>query len=410
MVDLSKTPRVSICLPSYNHAQFLPAAIDSILRQTYQDFEIIIVDDGSMDGSLQIAEDYALRHPSQILVLTHPERRNLGISETVNLAYRHCRGEYWSGLPSDDMLVPDKLERQVAFLDANPNIGWVYSYAKLVDEVGQPLAGFQNFGEDITRDSHPLRRLIQKNSIPGMTVLMRRSCTDKVGLHETSIIYSDWEFWLRMLAKCPVGFLSYPLVLYRTHSYNTSSVQPHENMRRALEVMHSFRVRVEKSHDTAATDVRMLALIDLQSAFYFFCLRQEKDATGSLQSAFQNDVTLAQDGKFFAEWLRERIFELTYTFAAASKERSFASWVRNNLPSTAEKGLAARVLAAEMAEAAFNCRETDLKTSGHLSLSCLKNDPSWMLDRSFRYVLLEIFFGQELMKKARRIKLGWTKE
>ena len=298
MIDLSKTPRVSICLPSYNHAQFLPAAIDSILRQTYRDFEIIIVDDGSTDGSLEIAQDYALRHPSQVFVFTHPGHRNLGISETVNLAYQESCGEYWSGLPSDDMLCPDKLERQVAFLDANPNIGWVYSYAKPVDEAGHALTELSLFGGDITGDNHPVRSLLQKNWVFGMTALMRRSCTEKVGLHASSLLYSDWEFWLRMIAECRAAFLPYPLALYRVHHYNTSvNIPPHETMRRSLAVMLSFRPKAERL-GAAKVDVRTLALIDLQTSFFLFCLSQEVDAALHLQSAFQTDPTLAEDERF----------------------------------------------------------------------------------------------------------------
>src|SRR6476660_5130840 len=124
------TPRVSVCIPSYNHAPYLAEAIDSVLAQTYRDFEIVLVDDGSTDDSLEIAQGYAARFPDVVRVLTHANHANLGISETVNLAYQESRGEFWSGLPSDDMLYPDKLERQVAFLDAHPNIGWLYSHAE----------------------------------------------------------------------------------------------------------------------------------------------------------------------------------------------------------------------------------------------------------------------------------------
>ena len=106
---MSHEPRVSVCIPSYNHAPYLPAAIESVLGQTFADFELVIVDDGSTDNSLEVAETYAARHPSKVRVHTHPGRLNRGISETVNLAYRLTRGEFWMGVPSDDVLHPDKL-------------------------------------------------------------------------------------------------------------------------------------------------------------------------------------------------------------------------------------------------------------------------------------------------------------
>jgi glycosyltransferase involved in cell wall biosynthesis len=92
--SMSHQPRVSVCVPSYNHARYLPDTIESVLGQTYRDFEVVVVDDGSTDDSLAIAESYAARHPDRVRVFTHPGRRNLGISETVNLAARLSRGEF----------------------------------------------------------------------------------------------------------------------------------------------------------------------------------------------------------------------------------------------------------------------------------------------------------------------------
>src|SRR2546427_3598573 len=129
-------PKVSITIPSYNHARFLPAAIESALAQTYQHLEIIIVDDGSTDGSLQIAEEYGRRHADVIKVITHAGLRNRGISETVNLGFESATGSYWCGLPSDDLFHPRKIAEQVAFLERHPEIGWVYGYAQYIDTNG----------------------------------------------------------------------------------------------------------------------------------------------------------------------------------------------------------------------------------------------------------------------------------
>src|SRR2546423_1388004 len=140
-------PRASVIIPSYNHAQYLPTAIESVLGQTYRDFEVVIVDDGSTDGSLEVARSYAERHPSKVRVFTHPGHANCGISETVNYAFSLSRGEFLSGLPSDDMLYPDKLGRQVAYLDERPEAGWVYSYADYVDDASRPLTHLGLFGK-----------------------------------------------------------------------------------------------------------------------------------------------------------------------------------------------------------------------------------------------------------------------
>src|SRR3954468_11417826 len=106
-------PLVSVMIPSYNHAPYLPAAIESVLAQTLEDFELIIGDDGSIDDSLDIARRYAEADP-RIRVLTHAAEGHRGIGATGNLMRPTARGRYWFGLPSDDVLYPDTLEREVA--------------------------------------------------------------------------------------------------------------------------------------------------------------------------------------------------------------------------------------------------------------------------------------------------------
>src|SRR5882724_1252462 len=193
-------PKVSVCIPSFNHARFLPAAIDSALAQTYRDFEIVIVDDGSTDESLSIAEAYAAKYPSYVRVLTHPGHRNLGIAKTSNLAMRSARGEFWSGLPSDDVLFPEKLELQVAYLEAHPELGWVYSNAEYIDEAGRSRPELGLFGEDLSRHQNPVEQLIEQNVIPAMTILVRRELLERLGGEDESLLYSDWDCWVRLMS------------------------------------------------------------------------------------------------------------------------------------------------------------------------------------------------------------------
>jgi glycosyltransferase involved in cell wall biosynthesis len=307
-------PKVSICIPSFNHARFLAASIESALAQTFTDFEVVIVDDGSTDDSFQIAESYAARYPAKVRVFTHPDHRNRGISETVNLGFRLSRGEYYSGLPSDDCLYPDKIEKQVAFLDERPEFGWVYGYADYIDELGRQRPDLGLFGEDITGAANPLSTLIQGNVIPGMSVLARRSCVEKVGEHDPSLVYSDWEFWVRMLALYKAAFLDRPLVMYRVHTYNTSvGIDSHVNLNRYLEVLTSLRRKAPDSQGDLAQP-RIQAFLDLQLAYYHFLEGDSKAARLSLRSAFTADSTLAKDPLYLVHWLKQRIHDVLFTF------------------------------------------------------------------------------------------------
>ncbi len=385
-------PRVSVCIPSFNHAPYLAKAIDSVLAQTYRDFEIVIVDDGSTDDSLEIAEGYASQYPELVRVLTHPDHANRGISETVNLAYQQSRGEFWSGLPSDDMLLPEKLERQIAFLDDHQDIGWTYSYATFVDEAGQPHA-FGLFGKDITKHTNPLQHLLRANVIPGMTAMMRRSCTDQVGLHEPGLMYSDWEFWLRMTNQCPVAFMPQPLVKVRVHSYNSSgTIAPEKNARRGLEVLITFRQKTLQTSSKFLDD-RTRALLELQLAYHFFYTNDESRAKQSLSEAFAVDRTLASDSAFFGRWLRDKIFDLQHTFPFHSRESSFASWLHENLQSFDLKLLAQKAKAAHFAKLAFENYRSNAGTSRRMALNCLREDFSWIRNRSVRTIALKGLLG-----------------
>jgi glycosyltransferase involved in cell wall biosynthesis len=217
---MSPLPLASICVLSYNNARYLPETLDSGLAQTYPNVEMVVVDDGSTDDSFPIAQSYAARYPNKIKVYTHPNRKNRGISETINLATRSSKGDYWSVLGSDDILHKDKIEKQVAFLEAHPKLEFVYCYVDYIDFEGKKLPG--RFGTDITSDADPLKTMLMENYIPAMAMLARRGAVARVGDHDPDLIYSDWDFWVRLLSLYKGGFISESLVDYRIHSTNSS--------------------------------------------------------------------------------------------------------------------------------------------------------------------------------------------
>lgn len=300
---MSRNPLVSICIPSYNHARFLPSALESALCQTYPNVEIIVVDDGSTDDSLNIAEDYAARYPSVIRVFTHPGCKNKGSSATINLAVQRSMGELLSPFASDDVLCPDKIACQVAFLESNREIGLVHSCAHVIDETGQIQPGI--LGCDISDAPNPVALLISGNQIAGLTVMFRRECIQKVGLWDDTLIYSDWELWLRIVAHYKIAFLDRPLAMYRVHSYNTMCAPPEVHLTRALAVMTALQQKASKVGG-ALNSPRVQALINLQMAQLLYCSMNFADANRSLLSAFKMDPSLCGDVNYFANWLRDK--------------------------------------------------------------------------------------------------------
>jgi glycosyltransferase involved in cell wall biosynthesis len=127
----SSTPKISILMTAHNSAQYLAEAIDSILQQqTLFTWELIFVDDGSIDDSLGIAQGYAHSFPSSVHVFTHPNGRNHGISASRNLALQQAKGELLAFLDSDDVWLPHHLETQAALLDSMPEVVMVYAGAE----------------------------------------------------------------------------------------------------------------------------------------------------------------------------------------------------------------------------------------------------------------------------------------
>jgi glycosyltransferase involved in cell wall biosynthesis len=294
-------PRVSVFIASYNHAPFIRECLDSILAQTYQDFEIVIVDDGSTDDSHEILMDYQRRFPEIIRYLWHPGHANKGISITCNLALENTKGEYLAWTGSDDIWYPDKLEQQIAQLDAHTQLGFVYSYAQPIDICGNRLPGL--YGLDITKDPNPMARMIQACHPPAMTIVIRRKCLDEVGFFDETLVYSDWDLWIRVLAHWKAGFLNKPLAMYRIHGQNLSKrIDPHVDLQRILDVMKAVQ---RKSTEIGGSLIqpRNLALQELQIAFLLFCSGQDSEAIQCLQRAFEQDLSLANDSDYFNEWL-----------------------------------------------------------------------------------------------------------
>jgi glycosyltransferase involved in cell wall biosynthesis len=404
---MSEQPKVSVTIPSYNHARFLPAAIESVLAQTYPALELIIVDDGSTDGSLQIAEAYAARHPDLIQVRTHEGHANRGPSATVNLCFQLATGVYWMGLPSDDLLHPRKVAEQVAFLEQHPEAGWVYCYAQSIDEDGARRPDLGLFGTDITRAPDQVEQLILGNAVPGMTVLMRRAAVAQIEPHDEALVYSDWDFWVRLAAHHRAAFMPRARVRYRVHSYNTSvGTKTETNLRRSLEVLLKLRRRATEIGGALARP-RTQALLDLQLAFYAYCVRDEPQARQQLAAAFATDPTLTQAAPYFMRWLKHCYYVMAQT-PELPPDLDFGPWVLSNLPAGLDEKFM-QTVTKRMTERAFNQTAGNYhNAAAHWQgrrklLGSLLHDPRVWRERELFALHVEAFAGSRIRKQLRRL-------
>jgi hypothetical protein len=391
-------PTVSICLPSYNHARYLPEAMDSVVAQTYSDFELIVVDDGSRDGSLDILRRYEAANPGQIRVLTHPGHANLGISRTANLALEHARGRYWCGMCSDDAWYPDKLKREVALMERTANLGFVYSRADLMDDESVLLGG--RVGVDLSSDRNPVASLIMTNAVPALTVMARTECINEVGLVDNSLVYSDWDLWLKILARWDVGYIDRPLAKYRVHSSNSSiGISRTHHIRHMKDLMNALASNASVIGGRLGTS-EARACIELQLAHLAFCEDNQEEAGGLLKSAFHVDPDLALRIDELAVWFS--LQQAAEYSPEPESGRDFASWLHDHLVALLGKAGADRVHRRlegnRHATKAFRSFVTSPDEANRSALASFRADPR----RLAEWRLVVIFLLSSLGPRATR--------
>jgi glycosyltransferase involved in cell wall biosynthesis len=225
-------PRVSIVIPTYNRGRFLGEAVASALAQTYRDHEIIVVDDGSTDNTREIASGF----PPEVRYF---RQENQGVSAARNRGIELARGEYVCFLDSDDMLLPEALEKNVSLMDKYPDAGFSYGQALKIDERGRlfPVQKTSPAGKAYLREGkEQIAHLLFRCDVRTLTALVRRRCLYEVGLFDTKLrLHEDLDLWLRLSSKFNVGYVGEPLGKVRVHPQNSLGGEKFD----ALEIFQS---------------------------------------------------------------------------------------------------------------------------------------------------------------------------
>ena len=214
---------VSVCLPTYNGAAFIEETLRSIVNQSYQDFELVVVDDGSTDATLDLVQSFS---DPRIQLHRNPER--LGIPANWNRCLELAGGEFVCVFHQDDVMLPENLERKVQLLSADETVGFVHSAVETLAEESAPTS-FANWIEDATEDTvwegleYFRTLLLNGNRVCAPTVLARRQPLLEQGGFDQDLGFAcDYAMWLRLCVRQRVGFLARPLVRYRWHAGNAS--------------------------------------------------------------------------------------------------------------------------------------------------------------------------------------------
>lgn len=227
---MNTPPLVSCVINFFNAEKFFQEAIESVLAQTYHHWELLLVDDGSTDGSTQIALEYAQKYPDKVYYLEHENHQNKGTSAARNLGMQKAQGKYIAFLDADDIWLPHKLEKQVALLDAHPTVGMIYdslyywySWTENPEDVSRDYeAEIWNF-PDKTILEYPeyLTLFVQeKVLVPSPTcIVIRRDVMTKVGGFEESFrdLFDDQVFVAKMSLEAPIMLMRGFLEKWRRH-------------------------------------------------------------------------------------------------------------------------------------------------------------------------------------------------
>ncbi len=202
-------PLVSILITTFNSERYIRESLDSALSQTYPNFEVVVVDGGSTDGTREIIREYADPRVRPIF-----SEKRLGIKEGRNLLFKEARGEFLTFLDSDDVYLPEKVAEEAAFLEAHQDYAAVYCDIRYFFD-GAPGKFYRHRYTFHSGDI--FRELLTRMFITNTAVMFRRSVYDALGGYDETLgMVEDWEYFLRMAhAGHKIGFLPKPLVRYR---------------------------------------------------------------------------------------------------------------------------------------------------------------------------------------------------
>jgi glycosyltransferase involved in cell wall biosynthesis len=230
------SPKISIVTISYNRAGFLPEALESAIAQTFTDWELLIVDDGSTDNTREVAEGFIAKDER---IRYYKNETNLKISRSRNRGLELARGKYVAMLDSDDIWCdPDKLSKQYEFLESHPDHALVGGGVIAIDADGKELKRYIDPSDD-----EDLRKLILiRNPFAQSSVMFPRQAIMDLGAYDVDLSgIEDYDLWMRIGIKWKFAILNEYLLKYRVHSGNISLTDRANTMRRNILLVNKYK-------------------------------------------------------------------------------------------------------------------------------------------------------------------------
>ncbi|HZR00749.1 MAG TPA: glycosyltransferase family A protein [Chloroflexota bacterium] len=271
---MSNNAVASVVIIFLNGREFLAEAIESVLAQTYREWELLLVDDGSTDGAGELAAAYAARCPARVRYLTHDGRENRGMSASRNLGIEHATGSFVTFLDADDVVLPNALAEQVAMLEASPDaamlcgsVRWWYSWTKRREDAKRDFVQrVGDYSDVVVPPPTLLLDFLPERILPPSKFIVRRKAAIAVGGYEDAFrsLYEDQVFCAKICLSAPVMVSSRCWYLYRQHPDSCCSVaktlrQYYPARQRFLEWLSSYVAQ------QGTTDPRVLRAISAET-------------------------------------------------------------------------------------------------------------------------------------------------
>ena len=217
---MKTNPLVTIVIPAYNHENFIIEAIESILSQSYDNIDLVIINDGSTDKTNEKIIKLASICKNRFKNFSYTNRENKGLLKTLKEMENSIKGKYFSVLYSDDIFTKDRITKQVKALEENEE--YAMCYGKMIG-IDQDSNIIKHYKYKHSKSGHIFNKLLNRNFITAPTVMMRTEKFISVGGYDLNYAYDDYPLWLKLAQKNKILFLNEELVFYRTHQNNVSS-------------------------------------------------------------------------------------------------------------------------------------------------------------------------------------------
>ena len=265
----SESPLVSIVIPCYNHEQFVQDSIQSVIDQDYKNIELIIIDDGSQDNSVEKIQEMIDACKKRFVRFEFRSRPNKGLSSTLNEALEWCKGKYFSAIASDDMMLTEKTKIQVSYMEKEVNISALFGSADYIDEKSNKKVNICLEKKEYTFN----KIILNECSFYAPTQMLRLSAVKEVGCYKPDILVEDWYMWLKLSEKGKIYCLSEKLALYRVHSSNTTRNAQfiYDNNLKTLEIYKDHKLYAKSYAKLRWTHIIWVGQENKKESFNLLC-------------------------------------------------------------------------------------------------------------------------------------------